>query len=69
MAFVFSLWDLGLLFAVSSVTMLVASEIVSPYYGRINLLIEVKKMRKIAILLGLAFLLIASLRIASIIYS
>jgi len=67
MAFAISLWDLGLWLAVSSFLMLITSEISSPYYGRINLHIDLKRMRKIAIALGIAFLFVVSLKVISII--
>ena len=43
MAFVFSLWDMGLLLAASSIIMLVTAELLSPYFGRINIIIDIKK--------------------------
>ena len=69
MAFMLSLWDLGLWLAASSIIMLVTSEVLSPHYGRINLLMEVKKMRKVAIGLGIAFLVVIAPKILTIIFS
>ena len=66
MSFDISLWDLGIWFAFSSIIMLLVSEVVSPYYGRTNVLLEIKKMRKIAIGFGIAFIIIASLKAASL---
>lgn len=68
MVFVLSLWDLGLWLAVSSIVILVASEVASPYYGRVNMLLELKKLRMVGIAFGIVFMFIASIKIASIIY-
>jgi len=46
--------------------MLMASEVAMPYYGRVNLLIDQKKLRIASIALGILFLLIAIMKIASI---
>ncbi len=67
MVFMTSLWDIGIWLAVSSIIMLVTSEVVSPHYGRINMLIDFNRMRKVAVTLGIAFLLVASLNILSIV--
>jgi len=67
MIFAASLWDIGIWLAASSIIMLVTSEVVSPRYGRINMLINFGRMRKIAIMLGVAFLLVASVNILSIV--
>lgn len=67
MNFMFSLWDLGAWLGVSSFMILVASEVISPDYGRINTLVDWNKMRRVAIVLSVAFLLISALNIVSII--
>jgi hypothetical protein len=58
-----SLWDLGVWLAVLSIIMLVTSEVLSPRYGKINMFIEFRKMRRAAIVLGISFLLVTSLNI------
>ena len=45
MAFVFSLWDMGLWLAASSIIMLVTAELLSPYFGRININIDIKRLK------------------------
>ncbi len=67
MDFIFSLRDLGLWLGVSSFMILVASEVISPDYGRINTLVDLWKMRRVAIALSVAFLLISALNIVSMI--
>lgn len=66
-SFVFNLWDVGLWLAVSSVILLVTSELLAPYYGRMKTVIDVKRLRVIAVGSGLAFLVIAAIRISAII--
>jgi hypothetical protein len=67
MSFALSLWDLGLWLAASSFLLLITSEVASPYYGRTNMLINLKRMRKIAFALGIAFLFVISLKIMAMI--
>jgi Ca2+/Na+ antiporter len=62
MAFVFSLWDMGLWLAASSIIMLVTAELLSPYFGRINMNIDIKRLKRAAIVCGMAFLAIAATR-------
>ena len=67
MIFAASLWEIGIWLAASSIIIMVTSEVVSPSYGRINMLMNFNRMRKIAVMLGIAFLLVASLNIFSIV--
>jgi hypothetical protein len=60
MAFVFSLWDMGLWLAASSIIMLVTAELLSPYFGRINIIIDIKRLKRAAIVCGMVFLAIAA---------
>lgn len=66
-SFAFNLWDIGLWLAISSIILLVTSELLAPYYGRMKMLIDVKRLRIIAIGSGLAFLVIAATRISTVI--
>ncbi len=66
-SFAFNLWDIGLWLAISSIILLVTSELLAPYYGRIKMVIDVKRLRIIAIGSGLAFLVIAAVRISTVI--
>ncbi|MGH9877249.1 MAG: hypothetical protein ACRD3Z_05240 [Nitrososphaerales archaeon] len=67
MDFIFSLWDLGAWLGVSAFMILVASEVISPDYGRINTLVDFGKMRRVAIALSVAFLSISALNAVSMI--
>jgi hypothetical protein len=66
--FALSMWDLGLWFAASSITILIGAEFLSPHYGKSSVLIDWKKLRIIGISFGLLFLIVASLKAASFIY-
>jgi hypothetical protein len=67
MAFVFSLWDLALWLAASALVMLVASELFAPYLGRRKtFLLDVKKLRIVAVVFSLAFILTVGIRIMTV---
>ena len=66
MTFVFSFWDLALWLASSSLVMLVASELMGPYFGRKNVLINVEKLRMIAIIFSVAFIFTIAIRIMTL---
>ncbi len=64
-----SLLDLGLWAAASAVILIITSEVISPYYGRINLTLRLKPLRHVAFGLLLLFVIIAALKIATITYT
>ena len=66
MAFNFSFWDLALWLAASSVVMLVASELLAPYFGRKTVLIDAKKLRIVAIIFSLASIFTIGVRVLSL---
>jgi len=66
MAFNFSFWDLALWLAASSVVMLVASELLAPYFGRKTVLIDAKKLRIVAIIFSLASIFTVGVRVLSL---
>ncbi len=63
MVLVFSIWEIGLWIAISSAMMLLASEVLSPYYGRTNVLIKQKTMRRLGLGFCVAFFLISFAKI------
>jgi hypothetical protein len=67
MLFPLSFWDISLWLAIAAIILLATSELISPYYGRINLIIEKKRLRQTALLLGILFLLTVVIRIYGII--
>jgi hypothetical protein len=62
-----SIWDVGLLLAVTAIVLLVASELIPPLYGRAGLTINKRRLRNIAIVVSMLFLMIVAIRIISII--
>ena len=66
MAFAFSFWDLALWFATSSLTLLVASELLAPYFRRVNLLLDIRKLRMVAIIFSLAFIFTVGIRLLAL---
>ncbi len=61
MVFNFTLTDVEVWFAMASMVLLITSEVVSPYYRRVNMLLELRKLRPVAIAFGVMFLVIISL--------
>jgi len=58
---------MSLLFAVTAIILLITSELLSPYYGRVNLKINRKRLRNSALLFSSLFLATVAMRIAAII--
>jgi len=67
--FPLSFLDVSLWLAVTSVILLTASELLSPYYGRINLLINKKRLEQAAIIIGILFLATVAIQIYIVIIS
>lgn len=66
MTFPLTFWDISLLLAVSSVVLLVTSELLSLHYGRIGAKINRNKLKNVAIVFSILFLITVVVRIASI---
>jgi len=67
MTFPLGFWDISLLLAVTAIILLITSELLSPHYGKTNILINKKKLRNTAIIVSLLFLITVAVRIATII--
>jgi hypothetical protein len=65
--FPLNIWDASLLFAVTAIVLLITSELLSPYYGRVNLKISRKRLRNSALFFSTLFLTTVAIRIAAII--
>ncbi len=63
MTFVISAWDLGLWIGVSSLIMFVASAFGSAQFGRVKTMVDLSRMKTIAIAFGIGFILIAAIKI------
>ena len=60
-------WDISLWLAVTAIILLATAELISPYYGRIDLLIEKGRLKQVAILTGMFFMVTVAIRIYQII--
>jgi len=69
MIFPLSFWDISLWLAVTAIILLITSELISPYYGKTNLLINKKRLRNVALIMSILFLITVALRIYGIITS
>ena len=69
MNFPLSFWDLSLWLAVTAIILLITSELTSLYYGKTNLLINRKRLKNVALTMGILFLITVAIRIYGIITS
>jgi len=69
MDFPLSFWDISLWLAITAIILLVTSELISPHYGKTNLLINKKRLRNAAVTVSTLFLATVAVRIATIIIS
>jgi hypothetical protein len=67
MTFPLGFWDISLLLAVTAIILLITSELLLPYYGRVNILINKKKLKNTAITVSILFLITVAIRITTII--
>lgn len=67
MNFPLGFWDISLWLAVTSIILLVTSELLSPHYGKTSLLLNPKKLRNVAIVTSTLFLITVAIRIYNII--
>ena len=55
--------------AVTAIILLVTSELISPYYGQTNILINKKRLKNASLTIGILFLITVAIRIYEIITS
>jgi len=67
MNFPLGFWDISLLLAITAIILLITSELISPQYGKINMLINKKKLKNAAITVSALFLITVAVRIINII--
>jgi len=65
MIFPLGLWELGVLFAVIALVLLVTSELLSPHHRKPNILINKKKLQNTTIVFSILFLATIAIRIIS----
>jgi len=69
MDFPLSFWDISLWLAITAIILLITSELISPYYGKTNILINKRRIRNVSIIVSTLFLITVAIRIATIIIS
>jgi hypothetical protein len=69
MDFPLSFWDISQWLAITAIILLVTSELISPYYGKTNLVINKKRLRNVALTVSTLFLITVAIRIINIIIS
>jgi hypothetical protein len=67
MTFPLSFSDISLLLATTAIILLITSELLSPYYGKINIQINKKRLKNTALAFSALFLTTVAIRIISII--
>lgn len=69
MDFPLSFWDISLWLAITAIILLATSELISPYYGKTNLIINKKRLRNTALAVSALFLITVAMRVITIIIS
>ena len=67
MRFPLTFWDISLWLAVTAIILLATSELISPHYGKTNLVIEKGRLRKAALTVGILFMFTVLIRVYGII--
>ncbi len=69
MMFPINFQDISLLLAIIALILLIASELLSQNYGKVNILINKKRLRNVAIMVSIFFLITVAIKIYEIIIS
>jgi len=69
MTFPLGFWDISLLIAVTAIILLITSEMLSPYYKKVDILIDRKRLKNAAITFSIIFLATVAIRIVNILLS
>lgn len=69
MMFPLDFWDISLILAITAIILLITSEMLSPYYGKVNILVNKEKLKNAAITFSIIFLATVAIRMASMILS
>jgi len=67
MNFPLTFWDMSLWLVVTAIILLATSELLSPYYGRTGIALDKRKLRMIALVMGILFMGTVVVRIIGII--
>jgi hypothetical protein len=69
MDFPLDFWSISLWLAITAIVLLITSELLSPYYGRINIRVNKKRLKNTALTFSILFLATVAIRIVGIILS
>jgi len=69
MTFPLSFWDVSLLIAITAIILLITSELLSPYYGKIIISINRKRLKNAAMTFSILFLATVAIRIFSLVFN
>ncbi len=67
MQFPLTFWDVSLWLAITAIILLITSEMLSSYYGKINIRVDKKRLNSVAIVVSIAFVVTVALRVLNII--
>jgi len=65
----FDFWNVGLWLAVTGIILLITVQLASAYDGKATLIIDLKKLKTTALLIGILFLVTVAIRIYGIVTS
>lgn len=69
MQFPFDFWNISLWLAVSGIILLITAQLASAYDGKATLLIDQRKLKTAAVIMGILFLLTVAIHIYGIVTS
>ena len=69
MQFPFDFWNISLWLAVTSIILLITAQLASAYDGKATLIIDLKKLKTMALVIGVLFLVTVAMRIYGIVTS
>lgn len=67
MSFPLNFWDISLWLAISAIILLITSEMLSPHYGKINILINRNRLRNVALVVSILFLVMLAIGITQMV--
>jgi len=67
MTFPLTFWDISLWLGITAIILLATAELISPYSGKTNIIIEKRKMRRAALLTGIMSMMTVIARLYGII--
>jgi len=67
MRFPLTFWDISLWLAITAIILLTTSELLSPYYGRTGIILDKRRLRMIALVMGMLFMVTVVVRVIGII--